>query len=181
MTKFGETLRLKRTDSGKTMVELSQLTGISQSHISQLENGKRLPNEEIIHHLAEGIASKGNKKLYDELSKAFFEAYYIDCLNDSLDKVEMILKKFNDDKHHNAFSFHLNNGTNFTKIDMKKYILESTMKDILEERKNKYISLENMLNSKNKELTLAGEPLNDEEKEVLKIVSLGLIEKRKNK
>ncbi|MGC4666417.1 helix-turn-helix domain-containing protein [Enterococcus hirae] len=181
MTKFGETLRLKRTDSGKTMVELSQLTGISQSHISQLENGKRLPNEEIIHHLAEGIASKGNKKLYDELSKAFFEAYYIDCLNDSLDEVEMILKNFSDVEHHNNCKFYVNNVTNFTKTDIKKNILELSMKNILEKRKNKYISLENMLNSKNKELTLAGEPLSDEEKDVLRIVSLGLIEKRKNK
>ena len=49
---IGETLRLLRIFNDYTMTEMSQKVGLSQSYISELENGKKQPSLEIIEKYA---------------------------------------------------------------------------------------------------------------------------------
>ncbi len=49
---IGETLRLLRVFNDYTMTEMSQKVGLSQSYISELENGKKQPSLEIIEKYA---------------------------------------------------------------------------------------------------------------------------------
>ncbi|MBQ5674065.1 MAG: helix-turn-helix transcriptional regulator [Lachnospiraceae bacterium] len=49
---IGETLRLLRVFNDYTMTEMSKKVGLSQSYISELENGKKQPSLEIIEKYA---------------------------------------------------------------------------------------------------------------------------------
>lgn len=49
---IGETLRLLRVFNDYTMTEMSQKVGLSQSYISELENGKKQPSLEVIEKYA---------------------------------------------------------------------------------------------------------------------------------
>jgi len=48
-------LRLARTNSGRTLTGLADVTGYSLSHLSDLERGRRLPSPEAIRRLADAL------------------------------------------------------------------------------------------------------------------------------
>lgn len=52
---FGSYLRTLRKEKGLTLVELANLTGVSNPYISQIENGKFLPSPDILEKLAKGL------------------------------------------------------------------------------------------------------------------------------
>lgn len=49
---IGETLRLLRIFNDYTMTEMAQKIGLSQSYLSELESGKKMPSLEIIEKYA---------------------------------------------------------------------------------------------------------------------------------
>lgn len=49
---IGETLRLLRVFNDYTTIEMSKKVGLSQSYISELENGKKQPSLEVIEKYA---------------------------------------------------------------------------------------------------------------------------------
>lgn len=49
---MGEALKLLRIFNGYTMSELSQMLGISQSYVSELENNKKQPSLDILERYA---------------------------------------------------------------------------------------------------------------------------------
>ena len=51
----GVCIRGGRTKEGFTQIELSELTGISQRHLSEMENGKRPIGKEIAKKLAQAL------------------------------------------------------------------------------------------------------------------------------
>lgn len=52
---FGKYLRSLRKKKGLTLVELANITGVSNPYISQIENGKFLPSPDILEKLAKGL------------------------------------------------------------------------------------------------------------------------------
>lgn len=50
-----EELRYMRIQQGITMMELRDKTGVSQKHISEIENHKAIPTVETLNKLAQGI------------------------------------------------------------------------------------------------------------------------------
>lgn len=55
---IGETLRLLRIFNDYTMNEMAQKIGLSQSYISELENGKKQPSLDIIQKYADAFDMK---------------------------------------------------------------------------------------------------------------------------
>lgn len=84
---FKDKLRGLRTSENITMVELSKRTGLSQSYISQLENGK-LPTDENLQKIAEGLAQGRSKSKVNELAK-----FYESSLKMSRDNDELLNKQ----------------------------------------------------------------------------------------
>lgn len=81
---FATYLRKIRKSKQLTMVELSKAAGVSQSYLSQLENGKSLPTEAVVNKLLIGLANSveeqnelqvemNNRILLDESSKTLGE------------------------------------------------------------------------------------------------------------
>ncbi len=60
---FGKYLTRLRTERGLSERQLSKLTDISYSHISNIENGRRSPNKEIINKLSECLKLNEKEKL----------------------------------------------------------------------------------------------------------------------
>lgn len=60
---FGKYLTKLRTERGLSERQLSKLTDISYSHISNIENGRRSPNKEIINKLSECLKLNEKEKL----------------------------------------------------------------------------------------------------------------------
>ena len=48
MEKFGEKLRVLRTEAGLSQEQLAQVLGIHRSHIGKLEQGAKIPNAAMI-------------------------------------------------------------------------------------------------------------------------------------
>lgn len=48
-------LRVIRTKDGQSLTDLHKLTGISLSHLSDLENGRRLPTEATLKKLSRAL------------------------------------------------------------------------------------------------------------------------------
>lgn len=68
---FGEFLRKKRLEKKLTLVELSNLSGVSQPHLSHIENGKRgTPSPEMLKRISEGLGV--------DYSELLYKAEYID-------------------------------------------------------------------------------------------------------
>jgi transcriptional regulator with XRE-family HTH domain len=51
---YGEAVRRARTARGLTQVQLAEISGVEQSNISAIENGRRAPNAETLHRLLLG-------------------------------------------------------------------------------------------------------------------------------
>lgn len=84
---FKDKLRGLRTSENVTMVELSKRTGLSQSYISQLENGK-LPTDENLQKIAHGLAEGRSKSKVNELAN-----FYESSLKMSRDNDELLNKQ----------------------------------------------------------------------------------------
>jgi transcriptional regulator with XRE-family HTH domain len=52
ITELGHAIKGVRNDKGLTLGKLSELTGVSQPYLSQIESGKRQPSTEILKKLA---------------------------------------------------------------------------------------------------------------------------------
>ena len=52
ITELGHAIKGVRNDKGLTLEKLSELTGVSQPYLSQIESGKRQPSTEILKKLA---------------------------------------------------------------------------------------------------------------------------------
>ena len=56
---YSKWLRVSRVTKGLTMVELSNLSGVSPSHISRIERGERVPGGRVLGKLRK-ILNSGN-------------------------------------------------------------------------------------------------------------------------
>ena len=52
---FGEWLRRERIGKGLNMVQLSRLSGVSDSHIGRIEKGERMPKYDIARKLQRAL------------------------------------------------------------------------------------------------------------------------------
>ncbi len=48
---YGNTVRRARAERGLTQVQLAEISGVGQSNISAIENGRRAPTAETLHRL----------------------------------------------------------------------------------------------------------------------------------
>jgi transcriptional regulator with XRE-family HTH domain len=55
---FGQLLKKIRLNNSITMKDLSKSSGVSQSYISQLESGVRLPSKDVVHKLAHSLINQ---------------------------------------------------------------------------------------------------------------------------
>lgn len=52
---LGETIKKLRVDSSLTIVDLSNMSGVSNPYISQIENGKFMPSLEVLDKLSKTL------------------------------------------------------------------------------------------------------------------------------
>lgn len=64
---IGEQIRKYRKEAGLSQKELGEKLGVTQQHIAQYENGKRIPKLETINNIA-GALGIGVRRLYPEFS-----------------------------------------------------------------------------------------------------------------
>lgn len=64
---IGEQIKKYRKEAGLSQKELGQKLGVSQQHIAQYENGKRIPKIETINNIA-GALQIGVRRLYPDFS-----------------------------------------------------------------------------------------------------------------
>ena len=57
---FGEWLRRERTSKGLTKVQLSRLSGVSDSHIGRIEKGERIPRYDIARKLQRALEERAD-------------------------------------------------------------------------------------------------------------------------
>jgi transcriptional regulator with XRE-family HTH domain len=55
---IGSEIRRVRKEKKISQVQLSESSGISQTYISEIESGKRLPTLNVLHKLTKGIGAK---------------------------------------------------------------------------------------------------------------------------
>ena len=67
MEKFGEKLRILRTQRGLTTRELGELLGVNQSHVTRIEQGKRTPNVAMVVRIAKIFGVSVDQLVLDEL------------------------------------------------------------------------------------------------------------------
>lgn len=64
---IGEQIKKYRKEAGLSQKQLGQKLGVSQQHIAQYENGKRIPKIETINNIA-GALQIGVRRLYPEFT-----------------------------------------------------------------------------------------------------------------
>ncbi|MFN8494134.1 MAG: helix-turn-helix transcriptional regulator [Caldilineaceae bacterium] len=67
MERFGEKLRILRQQRGLTLQELSQLLGVSTTHIWNIENGKKMPNVTMVIKVSDIFTVTSDQLIRDEL------------------------------------------------------------------------------------------------------------------
>lgn len=67
MRKFGEKLRVLRKKKGLTTRELGDLLTVHQTHISQLETGRKVPNAAMILKIADLFGVTTDLLMRDEI------------------------------------------------------------------------------------------------------------------
>lgn len=67
MKKFGEKLRVLRKKRGLTASELGDMLGVHQTHVSQLETGRKIPNAAMILKIADTFGVSTDLLMRDEL------------------------------------------------------------------------------------------------------------------
>ena len=66
---LGEKVRLRRTLLGISQPKLSKQIGISQSYVSEIENGKHKPTADVLASLAKVLKCTTDYLIYDEKKK----------------------------------------------------------------------------------------------------------------
>ena len=67
MEKFGEKLRILRIQRGLTTRELGELLEVNQSHVTRIEQGKRIPNVAMVVRIAKIFGVSVDQLVLDEL------------------------------------------------------------------------------------------------------------------
>lgn len=169
MSSFGDELKAIRTELGITMVQLQKNSGVSQSYISQLENGKRQPTREVISNLIKGLIYSNKDSInQEEIIKRLNQAEKKDSLTninvDSQKLIEQIDKSVADKETVKLVKDYAIS----VSAEMQKkieYYLEPQIE----------IPLEDILHSMPKYIfTISGESLSHDEKEALKIFIKGI-------
>ncbi|MFW3654577.1 helix-turn-helix domain-containing protein [Vagococcus fluvialis] len=159
MSRLSDTLKEIRIDKKMTMIELSKYSGASQSYISQLENGKRKPTVEALRNIAKGLSFNGEDYNKDE------EDRYFNQLEKAMDDDQLQELILSSDDIVNRF--------NLKDSNEQRVLLEAIKKNT----NDYFVPLEGIyLNDPNKEFcfTIAGEPLNEEETQMLKTLIIGI-------
>lgn len=65
--RFGQKLRILRTSRGMTMRQLSRAIGISDAHVSDIENGKTKPGADIVLRVGHFFNVSADVLLNDDL------------------------------------------------------------------------------------------------------------------
>jgi len=68
MNKFGEKLRTLRKRRGFTSGELGKMLDVHQTHVSQLETGRKIPNAAMILKIADLFGVSTDLLMRDELA-----------------------------------------------------------------------------------------------------------------
>ena len=63
LRKFGAYVKQLRNDKGMTMLDIEVITGITESSVSKIENGKKNPALTTIIKLAQGLSISPSKLL----------------------------------------------------------------------------------------------------------------------
>lgn len=187
---FANYLREIRKKKKMTMVELSKVTGVSQSYLSQLENGKSLPTDSIVSKLLSGLTDSiaeqdeikkemNNRILLDESSKTLSE---LEAKSSQLTEGNILLSKLMGQA--NAISewngkldtanktVNLNNVLNYFK---KNEEVQTTIEKSLS---GKFLGPE--VDIRKIVIELDGQPLSNEEVKALEYLVIG-IQKNRNK
>lgn len=67
MKKFGEKLRVLRKKTGLTTRELGDLLNVHQTHVSQIETGRKVPNAAMILKIADIFGVTTDLLMRDEI------------------------------------------------------------------------------------------------------------------
>lgn len=187
---FANYLREIRKKKKMTMVELSKVTGVSQSYLSQLENGKSLPTDSIVSKLLSGLTDSiaeqdeikkemNNRILLDESSKTLSD---LEAKSSQLTEGNILLSKLTSQA--NAISewngkldtanktVNLNNVLNYFK---KNEEVQTTIEKSLS---GKFLGPE--VDIRKIAIELDGQPLSNEEVKALEYLVIG-IQKNRNK
>ncbi len=77
MNKFGEHIHRLRKDQNLTLLTLAERVGIDAAVLSKIENGHRVPNEQMLTKLAVGLAAQedelSNLLLCDEICQKLYQ------------------------------------------------------------------------------------------------------------
>jgi predicted nucleotidyltransferase/DNA-binding XRE family transcriptional regulator len=77
MNKFGEHIHRLRKEQNLTLLTLAERVGIDAAVLSKIENGHRVPNEQMLTKLAVGLAAKedelSNLLLCDEICQKLYQ------------------------------------------------------------------------------------------------------------
>lgn len=68
MEKFGEKLRSLRIRRGLTTRELGELLSVNQSHVTRMEQGKRIPNVAMVVKIAAVFGVTVDQLVQDEIT-----------------------------------------------------------------------------------------------------------------
>lgn len=181
---FGKQLKYLRTKWAKlTTTELSKLSGLSQSYISQLENGKE-PSFKTIEKLATGLAQSHVK---DELK---FEDIFQEPIQlyEFLLYYEVLTTRLNDQKE-NEFEKSVDEMISRLPIPKKNFAKysEDIRRKLLKRKPSKKTTAKVNLSaifsdSSTIRSTLDGVyPLDDETKKAFRLLTIGAIEKQRKK
>ena len=166
LSNFGDELKKIRVEFDVTMVQLQKHSGISQSYISQLENGKRQPTEDAINSLVRGLA--------------FSDTGYIGTIKEKQLK-ERLLDAQNKDR---LASVSLTSQELAKKLSISADDLDNfydiLSKSIEKSANERFVALEEAYYVNPKiHFTVSGEPLSDVEQEALKIFVKGIKSNRR--
>lgn len=84
----GQALRELRTELKLTLREMSELTGISTSHLNQIELGRANLNIETAQDIENRIKTKKSSFLWEDLYPAYFVASELEVLHDNFGREE---------------------------------------------------------------------------------------------
>lgn len=188
---FAAYLREIRKGKNLTMVELSKAAGVSQSYLSQLENGKSLPTDAVVNKLLIGLTTSveeqneikvemNNRILLDESSKALDELGAKDSkFTDGDTLLSNLVKQANAITEWNFKIDRANKTVNLNNIldyfDKKEEVRITNEKRMA----GKFVSPDDDI--RGIEIHLDGSSLSDEEVKALEYLVLGLQKRRNEK
>ncbi|MCI3028551.1 helix-turn-helix domain-containing protein [Desemzia sp. C1] len=166
---FAEYLKEVRKNKKLTMIDLQKATGISQSYLSQLENGKSLPSDKIIKKLSKGLASN------DEESHVLEKEMNDRILAEENNKIFEQLEKSSGNNRFIVQISNLSKTINDLEIQLKASKKNVNLNNVFSYREK--LTSENESNSI--VIKLDNKQLSDSEIQSLETLLLGIQEKRK--